>query len=176
MSPPLDECEYLIVGGGIIAVAIAKSLITKNPDARIIIIEKESEIAFHASGRNSGVLHAGFYYTADSLKARFTKEGCIRLTHYCREKSIPILKCGKLVVAQSDGDLSQIDELLSRARYNGVDIYELSEKEALAIEPNVKFHERVLWSPHTCVVNPKQVMQNLASDINQSGVKIYFDT
>lgn len=176
MTPELSDCDFLIVGGGVIGVAIAKSLAERNPDARITILEKESEIAFHSSGRNSGVLHAGFYYSDDSLKAKFTKEGCLRLTEYCLQKSIPIKKCGKLVVAQSPADLPQIDELLRRAKKNSVELFEITKKEAYEIEPNVRFHERVLWSPRTSVVNPKQVVSHLAKDIQKRGVQILFNT
>jgi len=170
------DCDYLIVGAGIIGITIAKGLIQENKGLKIIVIEKEDEIAFHASGRNSGVLHAGFYYTADSLKARFTRDGCIRLSEYCIEKKLPISNIGKLVVAQTEQDLPQIDVLLSRAKQNGVELHEISEKEARSIEPNVKFHKRVLWSPRTSVVNPKLVLSQMAKDIEALGVKILFKT
>ena len=75
--------DFLVIGGGIIGISIARELKSRNPDSSICILEKEYQCGMHASGRNSGVLHAGFYYTADSLKARFTKEGNQRLTEYC---------------------------------------------------------------------------------------------
>ncbi len=69
------QTDYLIIGAGIIGLAIARELVSRFPSAKIILLEKEPDVAYHSSGRNSGVLHAGFYYTADSLKARFTRDG-----------------------------------------------------------------------------------------------------
>ena len=89
----------LIVGGGIIGINIARGLKKRYPDAKVTLIEKENECGLHASGRNSGVLHAGFYYTPDSLKANFTRLGNEALTQYCESKNIPLYRCGKLVVA-----------------------------------------------------------------------------
>ena len=90
--------DFLVIGGGIIGISIARELKSRNPDSNICILEKEHQCGMHASGRNSGVLHAGFYYTADTLKARFTKEGNQRLTEYCEVNHLAIKKCGKLVV------------------------------------------------------------------------------
>ena len=92
--------DYLVIGGGIIGLAIARELARRFPHARIQIIEKEKEIATHASGRNSGVLHAGFYYTADSLKAKFTRDGNRQLRAYCKGHALRLNDCGKVVVAE----------------------------------------------------------------------------
>src|ERR687894_301500 len=89
--------DFLIIGGGIIGINIARELKKTFPDAAVVLLEKETECGLHASGRNSGVLHAGFYYSPDSLKAKFTKLGNEQLTAYCEEKQIPINRCGKLV-------------------------------------------------------------------------------
>lgn len=170
------ESDFLIVGSGIIGLFIARTLKKQHPDASILILDKETDGAFHASGRNSGVLHAGFYYTADSLKARFTKEGCLRLTDYCVENQIPLLNCGKLVVAQSEEDLPQIDELLKRAQKNQVELHEVSAKEAVELEPNVRFHKRVLWSPKTSVVDPKQVVRFVTAQNKELGIQFLYNT
>ncbi|MCA9401344.1 MAG: FAD-dependent oxidoreductase, partial [Candidatus Omnitrophica bacterium] len=85
-----NKFDYLIIGCGIIGLSIARQLKQTYPQSRILLIDKESEEAFHASGRNSGVLHAGFYYSADTLKARFTVEGNHSLKEYCIKKKIPI--------------------------------------------------------------------------------------
>ena len=172
----MKEYDFLIIGSGIIGTAIARHLKREEPSANIAILEKENEAAYHASGRNSGVLHAGFYYTSDSLKARFTKEGSQQLKAYCNENNLPILNCGKLVAAQSEQDLTQIDELLNRAKHNDVELHEVTEKEAYELEPNLKFFERALWSPSTSVVNPKQIVQHMVNDLKQKGVDVFFDT
>src|SRR5688572_18464260 len=108
----LKTCDFLVIGGGVIGINVAWQLKKKNSQASVVVIEKESAFAAHASGRNSGVLHAGFYYTADSLKARFTRIGNRLLTEYCERKKLPIRRCGKLVVAKDASDLPQLDELV----------------------------------------------------------------
>ena len=86
----MNTSDFLVIGGGIIGLGIARELKSRFQDSKIIIIEKERFIGLHASGRNSGVLHAGFYYTADSLKARFTRDGNRLLTEYCKQKNIKL--------------------------------------------------------------------------------------
>ena len=93
------------------------------------LLEKEVDCGLHASGRNSGVLHAGFYYSPDSLKAKFTWRGNRLLTEYCEEKKIPLNKCGKLVVAKDRADHTGLDELLKRGRANGIPLQEISEEK-----------------------------------------------
>ena len=85
--------DILIIGGGIIGLSIARELNNRQPDLKITLIEKEAIVACHASGRNSGVLHAGFYYTPDSLKSRFTVEGNKLLTDYCLKNNLSINRC-----------------------------------------------------------------------------------
>ena len=94
------------------------------------MIEKEPICGAHASGRSSGVLHAGFYYSPDSLKVRFTKSGNERLTAYCEDKGIAVNQCGKLVVARDAADLPSLDELLRRGRHNDIDVQCVTEAEA----------------------------------------------
>src|SRR5437868_8861694 len=119
--------DFLIVGGGIIGVALALELRRIYPTTRITLLENEESCGEHASGRNSGVLHAGFYYSADSLKARFTRAGNERLKAYCRERGLKVNACGKLVVARDEKDWAGLDELLRRAKANGVRLQELDE-------------------------------------------------
>ena len=102
---PAKVYDYVVVGAGIIGLAVARSLRRIKPDAAILIIDKENDVGEHSSGRNSGVLHAGFYYTADSLKAKFTVDGSRAMKEYCRTKNIPVNVCGKLVVAMDTREL-----------------------------------------------------------------------
>jgi len=170
------ECDLLIVGGGVIGLAIALELSRRQPDARIVLIEKEASCGSHASGRNSGVLHAGFYYTADSLKARFCREGNAELTAYCRARGLRINRCGKLVVAADAGELPALDELLRRGRANGVPLEELGEREARTIEPRVRTHRRALFSPTTSSVDPTEVVAALERDASAAGVRVLTGT
>ena len=168
--------DFLIIGGGVIGINLALQAKRHYPDASVTLIEKEKDCGEHASGRNSGVLHAGFYYTSDSLKAKFTKEGNRLLTEYCIERQLGINHCGKLVLAKNDEELPVLDELLARAERNQVDLYEVTEAEAKAIEPRVKFHRRALFSPSTASVNPKEVMNALVADAKQAGIEIRTET
>jgi L-2-hydroxyglutarate oxidase LhgO len=168
--------DFLVIGGGIVGVTLAAELKRRHPGERVTLIEKEDAPGRHASGRNSGVLHAGFYYSADSLKARFTREGNRRLTEYCRDRRLPINRCGKLVVARRASELEGLRELLRRARDNGVELHEIGVKEAQAIEPRVKICEKALWSPTTATVDPGEVLRALVEDARAAGVEIHTGT
>ena len=176
MKQTQTTTDFLIIGAGIIGLSIAQTLRHRYPDAKIIVIEKEKEVGLHASGRNSGVLHAGFYYTKDSLKARFTKLGNEALTTYCLEKKISINRCGKLVVARDAQDLIGLQELLRRGQQNKIALELITAKEAKEIEPNVRTFEQALFSPSTSSVNPKEVLKHLCLDMNQMGISIHFNT
>ena len=168
--------DFLIIGGGIIGLNIARQLKKEFPNTKVIVLEKEKECGLHASGRNSGVLHAGFYYTPDSLKAKFTKLGNQMLTDYCEEQKIPLNKCGKLVVAKNEEDLKSFDILLQRATDNGVVLYDISEAQAKKIEPRALTYQRALFSPTTSSVSPKQVMEHMRNDAEKEGIHICCDT
>lgn len=175
MSPKF-EFDYLIIGSGIIGLAIARSLKRADPHAQILIIDKEKEEAYHASSRNSGVLHAGFYYTADSLKAKFTVEGNRALKSYCRGKNIPVNECGKLVVAQNEEELAKLYELEQRGKKNGSNVTIIDEARAREIEPNVRTFKKALYSPDTASVHPKQVCHSLKEDLLKEDVHFNFQT
>jgi L-2-hydroxyglutarate oxidase len=167
------ESDFLVIGGGVMGLSIARELRKRFHGSRVILIEKEDHCGEHASGRNSGVLHAGFYYTADSLKARFTRDGNQALTEYCESNDLQINKCGKLVVAQNEGELHWLDELMSRAEKNGVDLRIIDQKEAESIEPRVKTYQRALFSPTTSSVDPGEVMACLHKDALAEGVEVH---
>ena len=172
----MTTCDFLIIGGGVIGLSIARELKTRHTNARVVLIEKESACGAHASGRNSGVLHAGFYYSPDSLKAKFTKHGNEQMTAYCEEKRIPLNKCGKLVVAKDADDLKSLDELFRRGQANGITLQELTEAEAKSIEPRVKTYQRALFSPRTSTVNPLHVVDAMQQDALREGIQIRFGT
>jgi L-2-hydroxyglutarate oxidase len=169
----VHTADFLLIGGGIIGINIARELKHTFPGSKVTLIEKEPDCGMHASGRNSGVLHAGFYYSPDSLKARFTRNGNRALTRYCEAKKLSINKCGKLVVAKDEGDLKHLDELLARGKANGIELEEVSESEARKIEPRVRTFARAIYSPTTSTVNPAQVMESMKLDTVREGVKIH---
>ncbi len=165
--------DFLIIGGGVIGLNIARHLRRLYPGSSVHLLEKEADCGLHASGRNSGVLHAGFYYSPDSLKAKFTWQGNRLLTEYCESKGIPLNKCGKLVVAKDQTDLAGLDELARRGKLNGIPLESISEAEAKTIEPRVKTYERALFSPATSTVDPTLVMEAMKKDALKEGVQIH---
>ena len=166
--------DFLVIGAGIIGLSVARELRRRHADARVTVLEKEARVGVHASGRNSGVLHAGFYYGPDSLKARFTRTGNKRLTEYCLERKLPIRRCGKLVVARNAGELPRLDELHRRGLANGASVQKISAAEAREIEPRAKVFEQAIWSPTTSTVDPLAVMESLVRDARAEGVVVRF--
>jgi len=171
----LIACDYLIIGAGIIGLTIAREIIGDNPKSQIVIIEKEHDVACHGSGRNSGVLHAGFYYTADSLKAKFTRKGNELMRNYCYENSLQINECKKVVVAQNEDELKALFELEKRGKTNGVDISLITAEELAAIEPNAVTYNYALYSPTTATVDPAEVCQCMKNELTEKGVRIFFN-
>ena len=178
--PQLDQppkyTDFVIIGAGVMGISIAHALKRKIPTAKILIIEKENDVYQHASGLNSGVLHAGFYYTKDSLKAQFTRDGNEALRKYCEEKNIGINKCGKLVVTQNEEEELVLDTLEERAKRNRVSVEIISKDEAKKIEPKVKTFSRALYSPNTSTVNPVSVMKSLKKDILDADISLMLET
>ena len=172
----METRDFVVIGGGVVGLSIALELKRAFRDASVAVLDKEDGPSRHASGRNSGVLHAGFYYTADSLKARFTRAGNLAWTEYCRERALPLRACGKLVVASRPDELPVLDELLSRGRANGVPVELVDEKRAREIEPRAKTLERALYSPSTSVVDPAACVAALAEDAARAGIDLRWST
>lgn len=168
-----ETADFLVIGAGVIGINIAREIKRRHPDARVTILEKESRTGEHASGRNSGVIHAGFYYTADSLKAKFTRDGNRMLTEYCDRKGILLNRCGKLVVATNEQEDLLLDKLLSRGRNNGVTLHEVTAAEAREIEPRAKTLRRAIFSPTTSSADPRKVIEEMENDAYKAGVKVH---
>jgi L-2-hydroxyglutarate oxidase len=168
----VTTADFLVIGGGIVGVATALEAKRRSPGRRVVLLEKEPRVGRHASGRNSGVLHAGIYYPPDTLKARFAREGNRRLTELCLERQLPIRRCGKLIVAVEEAEQAGLDELLRRGRANGVDLREVDEVEARELDPAAKVVSRALFSPSTASVEPAEVVRVLAEAARDRGVEI----
>lgn len=168
------RCDYLIIGAGIIGLALARELKARFSAADILVIDKEADVAYHGSGRNSGVLHAGFYYSADSLKARFTRDGNRMMTDYVKGRGLAINQCHKVVVASDESEIEGVRELQRRGEHNGVDVRIIDEQELTEIDPNAKTTGIALYSPTTATVDPAQVCQALKQDLAASGVRFLF--
>ena len=129
--------DFIIVGGGIVGVSTALTLIKENPSKKILLLEKEKSFAHHQTGHNSGVIHAGVYYEPGSLKAEFCREGLKETIAFCNTHGIPYEQCGKLLVATNDIELQRMDKLFERCKANNIETEILSQEKLHEIEPNV---------------------------------------
>jgi len=164
--------DFLIIGGGIIGLGVARALKARNPAASITLIDKEPDVARHASGRNSGVLHAGFYYTADSLKAKFCRDGNRAMHAYCAEHKLRLNPCQKLVVAREPEEVEGLRELKRRGDVNGVPVELIDEQQAVSIEPNMRTCGVALLSPTTASVDPVEICKHMRDGLAASGVRM----
>jgi L-2-hydroxyglutarate oxidase LhgO len=161
-----------VIGGGIVGLALADALLAREPGLRVVVHDKESSLAQHASGRNSGVLHAGFYYVPDSLKARLTRRGNLMLREFCAERGVPVRETGKVVVARNEGELPGLRLLHDRAVANGVPVELVDETGLAELEPLARTVGQALWSPTTAVADPMQVVEALAIRVRERGGRI----
>ena len=166
------SCDYLIVGAGAIGVATGIALLEENPELKIVIAEKELELGKHASGRNSGVIHAGFYYSPDSLKAKFCKEGNVELKKLAKKHTVPVRQIGKVVVVRTELENQRLGELFHRGVKNGIDIELLDSKYLKDFEPLAVTFERFIWSPTTAVSDPIAILNAMKAEFEQRGGRI----
>ena len=160
--------DAVVVGGGILGLAVARELRRRHADWRIAVLERESRIATHQTGRNSGVIHAGIYYAPGSLKARLCVDGAQRMYAYCAQRGIPTDRVGKLVVAVDRRELAGLDELERRSRINGVEIERVDGERLREIEPHCA-GVAALHSPNTGIVDFAAVTRALADDVRAAG-------
>ena len=170
------KCDYIIIGSGIIGLTIAFELVKRNPNKKIVIIDKENDVGFHASGRNSGILHAGFYYDKNSLKAKLCIKGNAMMKAFCNKNNIYVNKTQKVVVAQNRNELKTIFELHKRASLNGVETKIITSRELKKINKNIKTYKKALFSPNTASVNPIEVLSKLKEILIEKGVHFRFNT
>lgn len=163
-----DRADVLIVGAGIIGLTIARRLVMGGCE-NVVVVEKEAAPGMHASGRNSGVLHAGIYYSPDSLKARSCHRGNILMRAYCRERGLPLRENGKVIVARNEGEVAVLEELRRRAAANGANAEMIDEERLAGIEPNARTTGVALFSPDTACVDPVAVLESLRRDLEAGG-------
>jgi L-2-hydroxyglutarate oxidase LhgO len=161
--------DVVVVGAGIIGLAVARELQARQPGVRLAVLDKEPALGAHQTGHASGVVHRGVYYVPGSLKAKLCVEGAARLLVYCEERAIPILRCGKVVVATDEEELPRLEELHRRSVANGVPGVELIGPERLReIEPHVA-GLRAVHSPETAVVDFSLVAESYGRDVTDAG-------
>lgn len=170
----VQSCNILIVGAGITGLATARELVKRGVD-EILIIDKEQSLGAHASGRNSGVLHAGIYYSPGTNKARFCVEGNRLMKDYCRERGLTLRERGKVIVPSNDEKEEALEELKRRADSSGARSSIIDSKELLEIEPYAAPGRKALYSPDTAVVDPVEVLNELRRELEEGGkVKFIF--
>jgi len=168
----MKNFDYLVVGGGIVGMTVARYLALSGK-SNIGILEKESQLGCHSSGRNSGVLHSGIYYSSDSLKAKVCVSGSKMMQEYAFEHRIPIKKNGKLIIAPTEEQIPQVEVLYERAIRNGITVERVDSKQIKEIE-----HEALtdfapaLFSPNTAVIDTKAVLNQIESEVAGKGVQI----
>jgi len=161
------SCHTLIVGGGITGLTIARELLKKGVDD-IVIVEKENSLGAHASGRNSGVLHAGIYYSPGTYKAKFCVRGNQLIKEYCGDKELTLQHNGKVILTD-DNRIDPLYELKSRADQSGARSEIIDTQELLELEPYAVRSEKALYSPDTAVFNPNQILLSIKEDLESSG-------
>jgi (S)-2-hydroxyglutarate dehydrogenase len=172
VSAAQSERDFVVVGGGIIGLAVARELNIRWPDRSLAVLERESEVGRGQTGANSGVIHAGIYYKPGSLKARLCVTGARELYSYCEQHSIPHERCGKLIIARDPGEVHRLDELERRARENGVTgLRRLNVEELKAVEPYAR-GIAALDSPETGIVDFAAVARSMASGLLDRGAEI----
>jgi 2-hydroxyglutarate dehydrogenase len=166
---PSGECDLAIVGAGIVGLATARELQRRRPDARVVVLEREERVGVHQTGSNSGVAHAGIYYTPGSLKAKLCVEGIRRMYDFCDEHGVAYERCGKVIVALDRSELDRLDELERRGRANGVPgLRRIGADELRELEPHAAGIE-ALHSPQTGIVDFGGVARALAGQVEAGG-------
>lgn len=167
--------DYIIVGGGIVGLSTCYALIQKYPQAKIALIEKESTLAFHQTGHNSGVIHSGIYYKPGSLKARLSREGGDLLRAFCNQHEIPFDMCGKVIVANNQEELPLLENLYKRGLDNNIDVSLIDSKQLKEIEPHA-YGIQAIHVKEAGIVKYKSVAEMLAKAIQERGGDIFLST
>ena len=163
------KTDIIIIGGGIVGLATAYSILKTRPGTRLLILEKENSIGQHQTGHNSGVIHSGLYYTPGSLKATNCIAGYAKLLAFCDEHEIPYEICGKIVVATDKEQIPLLDNLHGRGKQNGLQgLKPIAAEELSDYEPHVS-GLKGLWVPQTGIIDYIQVAQKLAGLIEAMG-------
>lgn len=165
--------DVVVVGAGIVGLATARELLRRRPGRHLAVLERETRVAAHQSGHNSGVIHSGIYYPPGSLKARLCVSGSRELYAYCEEHGIPAERCGKVIVATDIEELGRLNTLYERGVANGVRGLEVIGPERLReLEPHCR-GIRAIWSPETGIVDHAQVAHAYAADVRTAGGEIH---
>jgi (S)-2-hydroxyglutarate dehydrogenase len=163
--------NVVIIGGGIVGLAVAHRLVRDRPDASVTVVEKEPAVAAHQTGHNSGVIHAGVYYRPGSLKARMCRAGSASMVRFCTEYGIPVEVCGKLIVATGDDEVPRLHALHERALANDLPVRLLDPAQAREYEPHLSC-VAAMHVASTGIVDFGEVCRTLAKLLDDGGARL----
>ncbi|GAB4382591.1 MAG: L-2-hydroxyglutarate oxidase [Elainellaceae cyanobacterium] len=167
--------DFAIIGGGIVGLSTAMHLGKRYPDAKILVLEKESRWAYHQTGNNSGVIHSGVYYKPGSFKAKFCRDGCRSMVEFCQQHNIRHEVCGKVIVATEEKELPLLENLYQRGLQNGIPVTRITAEEVREHEPHVNSLAGI-WVSSTGIADYKQVCQKYADLVEQQGGELRLNT
>src|SRR5262245_12895535 len=167
----MKSADVVIIGGGIVGLATAYQVTRQHPGRRVVVLEKEAELAHHQTGHNSGVLHSGIYYKPGSLKAINCREGKRAMEEFCAAEGVAYDICGKVIVAIDESELPALERIFDRGQANGVRCEMIGPERLRELEPHAA-GIRAIHVPEAGIVNYRQVCQRLAARIVERGGQI----
>lgn len=167
--------DFVIVGAGIVGLTVAQELLKRYPGSTIAMVEKESQLGFHASGRNSGVMHCGIYYGKDTVKARTCSLGAKRMIEFAKTENIPVSQCGKIILATREEQLPTVEKLLQNARENQIIAEKIDSQQLRSIEPYAATGVAAIYCPSTAVIDNVAVLNRLMEKLKQQSVSFLFN-
>jgi L-2-hydroxyglutarate oxidase len=170
-----STADVVVIGGGIVGLATARAALAAQPGAHVVVVEKESAVARHQTGRNSGVIHSGIYYRPGSAKARLVARGRVLLEQFCDDHGIAFDRCGKVIVATSQNELGRLARLEDQARSHGLAVRRLDRAGLAQVEPHAA-GLAALAVPETAIVDYTDVAAALADDLADRGAQIRTST
>ena len=167
----MNHSDFAVIGGGIVGLAAAMEIQQREPEASVVVLERETSVGSHQSGHNSGVLHAGVYYQPGSLKSQLCRTGKVAMEEFCEVHAVPLERCGKLVVATSDSEWMTLERIAQRAKKNGVAFERVDTQGIRELEPSAA-GVAGLHVPETGIVNYGKVCRQMASVIRSQGGEV----
>lgn len=158
------EADVAIVGGGIVGLATAYRVVTRFPNCRVVVLEKETELGAHQTGHNSGVLHSGIYYKPGSLKAINCRQGKKAMEDFCKQEEISFELCGKVIVAVDEAEVPLLEKIFERGQQNGVRCQMIDRHRLAELEPHAA-GVRAIHVPETGIIDFRQVCRRLAERV-----------
>src|SRR5262245_40914434 len=162
----MKSADVVIIGGGIVGLATAYQVTRAHPGRRVVVLEKEADLAHHQTGHNSGVLHSGIYYKPGSLKAVNCRAGKKAMEEFCEAEGIAYEICGKVIVAVDDSELPALERIYERGRANGVDCLIIDKERRAELEPRAA-GIRAIHVPEAGIVNYRRVCRRLAERVRE---------